>query len=222
MTQAPRVRQPVTRFVLQRPAVVRVNVWEQSPTCLFLGRYTFRGDRGANVLVLRKRVGGHRLVIGGTYHLVGAARGANVLDVRVRLARVHDAVRIRRSGLRSVCAAVEGLAFNVLGGFNPSATAPTSIQKPPSQPIVPGHGSAAPSAAGPPPAAGAEPRGPLPASPTSRAVLFVLLALAVALLAGAAVPGPAAAGGAVARHRAVLTSAGITLMVAAALVILLT
>jgi hypothetical protein len=141
----------------------------------------------------------------------------------VRLARVHGRVRALHTALRNVCSTLDAAEFTAIarslqppGGRAVSWSGPSS--KTPSHPIVPGKGGATPSAAAPSPASNGNPV----TVATSRAILFVLLALAVALLAGAALPGPAVAGGAVAQHRAALTSAGISLMVAAALVLFLT
>jgi hypothetical protein len=179
---------------------------------------------GGNALHLPRRIGRHAVVV-GIYRLVGVAAKRTVLDLRVRVVRAHGRLRVRHSSLGSICLpSPDSTIFAATGSGLP--TLPGSSQLPASSAAGPvhqvraAHGSRA---AAQPPAAATH-RQPKLAARVEQAVrhtlLFVLLALAIALLAGGALPGTAVAGGpaaVVARHRPALTSAGLALVAAAAL-----
>ena len=220
-----RPRPVVTRFRLPRRTQLRVLVREQAPTCRLLGRYLLRPGRGRHVLRLPHTVRGHRLRA-GTYRFLGTtSAGREVLDVRVRLVRRKDRLVVRRDRLADTCA-VPTEAVLVTGP-------PTSPQ--PGAAKTAGSRSGHPAQPKPtPPPAGSTQRTASPpflppalrtGSPLVRAILFALLGAAVLLLAAGSVPDRAVAGsrvaGAVSRNRAVITVAGIVLLAAAVLVMLL-
>jgi len=210
-----------TAFHLARPATVRVTVWQEAPRCRLFGRFRVAGARGANTLRLPKRLAHHRLVV-GTYGLVGLARGREVIDEQVRVERTKSGrLRVRKAELLAdVClAAPESLsaaAVFPLGSAGPGArSGPASTSG-----IRGATKSSGPrrEAAGP---GSTKAAGPELSPAVKHTLLFVLLALAIALLAVSSLPESVvrhgATGAALARHRAALTSAGLAMIVAAAL-----
>jgi hypothetical protein len=213
-------RPTVTRFRLARPAAVTVLVRQQAPLCRRLGRYTFRGSRGVNVIRLHRAVGGHRIGP-GTYRLSGRTAGHAVFDVRVRVIRRHGRIHVVHRDLADACsAAAAETAATTTAALGIGAPTPGSAAH------------AAGAAAGhkregrvggllPPTLGGLDMLDPLQTSPLLRAVLFALLGIAIALFAAASAPErlvPAGAGTVVSRHRAALTLAGLALLVAVGLV----
>ena len=207
-----RHRPTIVRFRLVRAGVVRVSAWQLAPRCSFVGRYRAGFVRGANALRLPRRIGSHRLGA-GTYHFVGVSRGIQVLNVRVRLFRVHKRLRIAHNDLADVCPALTTL----------SATVPPTAG--PRSPAAPDHRRAAAPSARPNASPFLPPliRGlnPANASPLVQAIIFGLLGCAIALLAAASLPArvaDAATGGIViARHRAAITLTGFAMILVAAL-----
>lgn len=217
----------VKRFTLASSESVHVTVWQESPRCRLFGHYRFAGSQGANVLHLPRRVDGRR-VTQGTYRLVGLAAHREVLDVHIRVVRRRGGLRVRRVGLADACdrtvAAAELTA--AAGGIGLQALRPSASRSAETGTSPPGT-MAAPS----PPEASRGPAGAprlalVPRAATARTLLFVLLGLAIALLATASLPASATGAGAtrsgVARHRAAVASAGFATLVAAILAELLT
>lgn len=197
---------------------MRVIAWQQAPRCRFVGHYFVRAGRGSNVLRFPRRIGKHT-VQAGTYHVLGVSGDAEVLDVRVRLVRVKKRLLVRHDGLADVCVATTSFVSNT----GPTVGAPSPLATHP------------PAEAGPPSVRSSTPRSFLPpvirdlnpanASPLVRAILFALLAGAIAILATSSLPERAIAavpgGTLVSRHRAAVTLGGLALLAAAALVALL-
>ncbi len=206
-----RHRPTIVRFRLVRAGVVRVSAWQLAPRCSFMGHYRVGVVRGPNALRLPRRIGLHRLVA-GTYHFVGVSRGIQVLNVRIRLFRANKRLRVAHDDLADVCPALTTL----------SATVPPTAGPP--SPAVPDHRAAAPSARPsaspflPPLIRGLNPAN---ASPLVQAIIFGLLACAIALLATASLPtrvaGAATGGIVIARHRAAITLTGFAMILVAAL-----
>ncbi len=217
-----RLRPRIARFRLAHAGRVRVTVWQLAPRCRFVGRFVLRADRGANVLRLPRRISKHRLGV-GTYRFVGVSRGTKVLDTRFGLLRAKERLLIRRHGLVvDACAAAAIFGGSAQGPVEPFASPVQPRLLPPPRPTsAPANRNFVPSFL--PPVLRA--LNPATASPLVRAILFALLGCAIALLAAATLPERvvAAAPGSpfVARHRATVTLGGFTLLVAAALLILL-
>jgi hypothetical protein len=218
---------PVTRFHLARPATVRVTVWQESPQCRLFGRFRVAGSHGRNALRLPRRIGKHELVV-GRYRLVGVARGRSVIDERIRVERAKGRLRVRKTRVVDECLPSAGATILSGTGLlslarpgsddgNRSSSAPTSGVRGATK-------SASRQAA--PAGARSVPGLPRLAASVQRTLLFVLLALAIALLGVSSLPASAgrgtAAAAALATHRAALTSAGLAMIVAAALALLLT
>jgi hypothetical protein len=214
----------VSRFHLARPATVRVTVWEEAPQCRFFGRFTFAAARGTNALRLPRRIAKHALVV-GRYRLVGLVHARKVIDERVRVERAKGRLLVRKIHASDGCIPLseESILSTALvprpgvdrgrGGGSTTAAGTRGTFRPPSAPT---------SASGP------QSSKVLPQLSASvrHTLTFVLLALAIALLAVSSLPestvrsGSAAA--ALAQHRAALTSAGLAMIVAAALALVLT
>jgi hypothetical protein len=220
-------RPTVTRFRLARPAAVTVLVRQQAPLCRRLGRYTFRGSRGVNVIRLHRAVGGHRIGP-GTYRLSGRTAGHAVFDVRVRVIRRRGRIHVVHRDLADACsaAAAEIAATTAaalgIGAPTPGSAAHAAGAAAPIVPPASGHKRGG-RVGGllPPTLGGLDMLDPLQTSPLLRAVLFALLGIAIALFAAASAPErlvPAGAGTVVSRHRAALTLAGLALLVAVGLV----
>lgn len=213
-------RSTVARFRLARAAVVRMAVWELAPACRFVGRYTVHAHRGANVLPLRRRVG--EPLRPGVYHFVGRTSARRVVDVRVRLVAQgkRALLRVRRTGLTSVCGT---LPTSLVGAALPapplsSTSTSSSAARHGSAPAQTPQGTksaATPTTVHPGRSlagAGAD---------AARLVLIGLLAIAVVLLGvGSA---PERFGGAVALRRArpLVTIGGVVVLIAAVLLLLL-
>ena len=198
-------------------------MWQEAPRCRLFGRFALRGAPGPNALRLPRRIGGHRLVA-GTYRLIGRVARRDVLDLRVRVQRVNGRLHVRKTHVAGGCiAGTEALsvfatpallAGNGGNGFvrsaTPSASRPTSGTR--------GASRTSGQAFRPPGLSR------LPAA-VRHTLLFVLLALAIALLTASSIPESALRGTpaavALARHRAALTSAGLAMLLAAALAALL-
>ena len=210
----------VGRFRLARAAVVRVLVQQQAPACRRVGRYSIRAPRGANVLPVRRRLGPSRHRLGaGTYRFIGTARGVEVLDRRIRLTVRGGILRVHRDQLEDVCTE-ETLApaFATRTSAGESATGRAARPRE-------GHGTARAekrSGALLPPAL--RRLNPAEKSPFVRAVFFALLASAILLLATGTLPerhlAGVLAGYVLSRRRPEITLAGVSLLVAAALVTL--
>jgi hypothetical protein len=214
--QQPRRRPRITRFRLAKGGVVHVTAWELAPQCRFVGQYALRAGRGANLLRLPKRIGKRRLRA-GTYRFVGASRGAEVLNVRVRLVRRKQRLRVWRHHLVDVCSAMPLQPSALTAGGRRAAGGPPSHA-----PRQAGGGSihwSRPQFL--PPLLGD--LNPANASPLALAVFFALVGGAIALLTAGALPERVAAvatGSAfLARHRAAITLGGFALLVAAALLL---
>jgi hypothetical protein len=205
------LRPRISRFRLPKGGLVRVAVWQVAPRCGFVGRYAFRAGRGTNLLRLPRRIGKHRLHA-GTYHFVGASRGDQVLDTRFRVVRTKHRLLVRHGHLADVCLSVQvaraaGFPFVSSGGAPPT---PAPRSAPPVKKTQPGFL---------PPVL--HDLNPANASPLVRAFFFALLACAITLLGAASLPertSDAWVGGTfVTQHRPELTVTGLTLIVAAAL-----
>ena len=216
---------PVSRFQLARPATVHVTVWQEAPRCRFFGRFRLTAGRGTNELRLPRRIATHPFVV-GRYRLVGLVHGRNVFDQRVRVERANGRLRVRKIHAADGCIPLTEeailstaalLPVPSLGHGRSGGSAPTS-----------GTRGASKTASAPTAQSGPQGSEVLPQLSASvrHTLIFVLLALAIALLTISSLPestvrsGPAA--GALARHRAALTSAGLAMIVAAALALLLT
>jgi hypothetical protein len=214
----------VSRFHLARPATVRVTVWQEAPQCRFFGRFRFAAARGTNELRLPRRIAKHAFVV-GRYRLVGLVHGRNVFDESVRVERANGRLRVRKihaadgcvpSSEEAILSTAALLPVPSLDDGDGSGSASRS-----------GTRGASRSASAPTAQAGPQPSKALPrlSASVQHTLVFVLLALAIALLTISSLPestvrsGPAAA--ALARHRAALTSAGLAMIVAAALALLL-
>ena len=207
-------------------------VRQQAPLCRRLGRYTFRGSRGVNLIRLHRAVGGHRIGP-GTYRLSGRSVGRAVFDVRVRVIRRHGRIRLLHRNFADVCSAAAAATAATTSATLLAVGTPTPTPTPGASALAAGTAPpVAPPAAGekhegriggllPPTLGGLDALNPLQTSPLLRAVLFALLGIAIALFATASAPErlvPAGAGTAVSRHRAALTLAGLALLVAVGLV----
>lgn len=218
-----RLQQPrITRFHAAHAGVVRVAAWELAPRCRFVGMFALRVRRGGNLLRVPQRIGAHRLHA-GSYHLVGVARGVEVLDVRFRLVHARQHLRVRRRHVADVCSAALPFTQTMLAALplGPAGSAPPSLP------------TSSPKADGTAPIPGAAPPflppvlrdlNPANASPLAREIFFALLGCAIVLLGAATLPEGAAVGGAggvfVARHRATITVGGLALLLLAALLLL--
>jgi hypothetical protein len=206
---------------------VTVLVRQQAPLCRRLGRYSFRGSRGVNLIRLHRTVGGHRIGP-GTYRLSGRSAGHALFDVRVRVIRRHGRLRVLHRNLADVCSSATsgtaGTSAIVFGTGAPTigSTALAAGEAPRIVAPLGGQKHESPLAGLAPPTLGRlDALNPVEMSPLLRAVLFALLGVAVALFATASAPErlvPAGAGTAVSRHRAALTLAGLALLVAVGLV----
>jgi hypothetical protein len=213
----------VAHFRLARPAVVHVSVWEQAPACRFLGRYRVHAQRGRNVLRLRRQIGARHLRA-GTYEFVALALGRRVLSVRVRVgAHRNRLLAVHRTKRHTVCSAAGGAAAGVeLAATSPAASS-TGVSRQQRSGTSGTDSGGTRSASGPqsapfrPPTQSTTPPGL--ASPASAVPLFVLLALAIALLGAATVPERVPAGAAVARHRPLVAVGGLALLLAAAVLL---
>lgn len=222
-------RPTVIRFRLAKPAHVHVTVWQEAPRCRRIGRYTYVGGRGRNVLRLPRRVGKTQLTT-GTYRLVGVAVHREILDVRVRVVRKGRTLQVRHDRLEDACMqTVEAtglLGTAVFGGNAGVFSAGSETGGVQGANATRSRGSGGAVSAGRPNALPFSPKTLLGAkSATARTLLFVLLGLAVALLAAGSVPASGAGAtpvAAIARHRAAVTSAGFAMIVAAVLAALLT
>lgn len=214
----------VSRFHLAQPATVRVTVWQEAPECRFFGRFTFAAARGTNALRLPRKIAKHPLVV-GRYRLVGLVHARKVIDERVRVERAKGRLLVRKIHAADGCIPFpeEAILSTALvprpgvdqagGGGSASASGSRGTFRPPSAPTA---------------QSGPQSSRVLPQLSASvrHTLVFVLLALAIALLAVSSLPastvrsGSAAA--ALARHRAALTSAGLAMIVAAALAFVLT
>jgi hypothetical protein len=215
----------VARFHLARPATVRVTVWQEAPQCRLFGRFRFTAARGTNAFRLPLQIAKRALVV-GRYRLVGLVHGRNVIDERVRVERANGRLRVRKIHAADGCipaseaailSAAAGLPVPTLDGGNGSGSVSRSGTRGAQK------SASAPATQSGPRSAKALPR--LSAS-VRHTLTFVLLALAIALLTVSSLPGSTARGGpaaaALARHRAALTSAGLAMIVAAALALVLT
>lgn len=213
----------VSRFHLALPATVHMTVWQEAPRCRFFGRYTFTAARGTNALQLPHRIADHPLVV-GRYRLVGLAHARNVVDERVRVERANGRLRVRKIYAAGGCS--PGSEEAILS--SPSLlTRPSQRVRGGSAPPSPIHGASRSASA--PTAHPAQPSPkvfPQLSASVRHTLIFVLLAIAIALLTVSSLPestlrsGPAAA--ALAHHRGALTSAGLAMIVAAGLALLLT
>jgi hypothetical protein len=199
---------------------VRVVVRQEAPACRRVGHYTVRAPRGANVLRVPRRVGEHRLRA-GTYRFVGSVRGVEVLDVRLRLTITKKHVRAHRDHLESVCSEPTPAVLSVPPGLSAAAPASVAAAKPRE-----GHGTASARESSEPFLPPVLRRlNPADKSPLVRVLLFALLAGAIALLGAGSLPERRLAGvpvaGVMSRRRPAITVAGVALLVAAALVMLL-
>jgi hypothetical protein len=225
----------VARFRVGRRGVVRVAVSQTAPRCRFVGRYTVAVERGAQVLRLRRRFGKHRLGP-GSYRYVGSAFGREVLDVAIRFVRKGRSLAVRRDRVADACATTSSAAAftsvgTVLAGAIP-AVAGTGGQ---GGSGAAGRGASSSSAGGtnssPGTKSASAPRtGDAPFRPpvqartpsvgsASRLLLLLLLAAAVGVLALASLPERAPVGGAIARHRGVVSAGGLALLVVAAIIL---
>jgi hypothetical protein len=174
-----------------------VLVRQQAPLCRWLGRYTFRGSRGVNVIRLHRAVGGHR--------------------IGPRTYRLADACSAAAAETAATTTAALGIGAPTPGSAAHAAGAAAPI-------VPPASGHKREGRVGgllPPTLGGLDMLDPLQTSPLLRAVLFALLGIAIALFAAASAPErlvPAGAGTLVSRHRAALTLAGLALLVAVGLV----
>jgi hypothetical protein len=222
-TSARRARPILARVRLSRRAFVRISVWEQAPACRFVGRYRVRAQKGSNVLRLRRHIGSKQLRA-GTYEFVGLALGRTVLSVRIRFAaRDNRLLAVHRTKLHAACSSTGG----GVTGVELAATSPTgssgggTAQRQRAAKSSTGGGTR--SASGPqgapfrPPTQSTTPPGL--ASARSAVPLFVLLSLAIALLAAATVPERVPAGAAVSRHRPFVAVGGLALLLAAAILL---
>jgi hypothetical protein len=218
--QSRRQRPRITHFRLAEGGLVRVAAWQLAPHCRFVGLFTLRARRGANLLRLPRRIDGHRLRV-GTYHFVGTSRGTPVLDVRFRLVRGKQQLRVRRNHLVDACSAVVPFTTTALAAGLPFA-AGGSPPPPAASPSTAGHSIEKSEPGFLPPVL--HDLNPANASPLVRAIVFALLGGAIALLAAASLTGragAAAAGGVfLARHRMPITLGGFALLVVAALLML--
>jgi hypothetical protein len=204
-------------------------VLEQAPVCRELGRYVFRASGGPNVVRAPKRIRGHRLGI-GTYRFIAFAAGKPIFDVRVRLASIDAKLVARKDHLADVCAPRVALSAGD-GGVNFAIGGPASGAAKTPQASGGLRGGTTVPTGQPKQATGVfQPPRVSPSDPSSslsglRPLLFALLALSIGLLGAAvAVPGRAANSGTlgiVVHHRAAVSAAGLVLLVAAALLAVL-
>jgi hypothetical protein len=192
-TEPKQGRQTVLTFVLRRPALVEFVVFQISPDCRRLGRFRVQGRRGLNRVRFRGLIG--RRVLGpGTYRIKARAVSSRRTLAVKRLIVVSRANKTEIAAARSVDTCAAGHGTN--GRSNGSATGAGSG-------VTTGTGSSS-QATGAPAVnkATTKPKpsrshGVLGARFTRNAVnaiesiptwLFVLLGLAIALLAVAALP----------------------------------
>jgi hypothetical protein len=215
---------PVSRFHLARPATVRVTVWQEAPHCRLFGRFRFTAARGTNAFRLPLQIAKHTLVV-GRYRLVGVVHGRNVVDERVRVERANGRLRVRKIHGADGCTPSSEEAILSAAALLPVA----SLDR--------GDGSGSPPASGirgastskgaPTPQSGPQSSKALPqlSASVKHTLVFVLLALAIALLTLSSLPESTVRGGhgatALAQHRAALTSAGLAMIAAAALALVL-
>lgn len=214
----------VSRFHLSRPATVHVTVWQEAPQCRLFGRFTFQAGRGTNALRLPRRIAQHALVV-GRYRLVGLVHARNVIDERVRVVRANGRLRVRKIDAAGGCIPSSEEAILAVPAL---LRRPGADQRDGGGSSTPASGTRGTSRSASAPAAQSGPHSkvlPQLSASVRHTLIFVLLAIAIALLAVSALPEstvrshPAAA---LAQHRAALTSAGLAMIVAAALALLLT
>ena len=202
-------------FILRRPALVEFVVVQVSPDCRRIGRFRVRGHRGVNRVRLRGRVGHHSLAP-GTYRIVARTLpgGRTVADTRLVVVQHMSRREIRAARGANACPPGAVLASASAAGATGGLAAPKA------------HRSAK---------AGSERssqprrhRGVLGARFTRRAVsaakevplwLYVLVGLAVALLAAAAFLPKARPAGLAASLAFGLTGAGVLLVAMVAYVL---
>lgn len=210
-------RHTVLVFTLRKAGVVEFLVIELSPDCRRIGRFRVMGRPGVNRVRFRGHIG-RRLLGPGTYRITARTlpRGRAVVDTKLVVVMHPDSAEIASGRSANACGS----------GTRGQSTSSTGSNTP----AQPGAGSATPAAQGKAEKQAEAPRahGVLGTRFTKRAVvdavksiplwLFVLLGLAIALLAVAALPLRAAptrrGASALAHHRGVVALAGAAALVA--------
>jgi hypothetical protein len=211
-----RQRHTTLVFVLRNPSLVRFDVVQVSPDCRRFAHFRVVGHRGVNRVRLGPRVGRHTLRP-GTYKLIARAvpGGRTVVDTRLVVVRTANRDQIeqargadtcpkaaRSSGQSTAAGASSSTAGPTGSGFSKTAAAEKS------QPARQHQGVLGAKFA----------RKAVEAARSVPLWLYLLLVLAIALLAAAALPLRAApttgAASALARHRGVLAVAGAATLVA--------
>jgi hypothetical protein len=178
-------RKTVLVFFLRKPALVEFVVIQVSPECRRIGRFRVQGRRGRNRVRFRGRIG-RAVLRPGTYLIRARAGRRRVVDTRLVVVRYASRDKIAAARRADACVSPEETESSAA----PSTTGTGALA---------GGGKAA---ASPEDKAGAQPRRPrdrgaLGARFTQKAVdvvtsippwLFLLLGLAIMLLAVAALP----------------------------------
>jgi hypothetical protein len=167
-----------------------VLVRQQAPLCRWLGRYTFRGSRGVNVIRLHRAVGGHR--IGPrTYRLADACSAAAAETAATTTAALGIGAPTPGSAAHAAGAAAGHKREGRIGGLLPPTLGGLDMLDPlQTSPLL---------------------------RAVLFALLGIAIALFAAASAPERLV-PAGAGTLVSRHRAALTLAGLALLVAVGLV----
>ena len=212
-----RQRHTTLVFVLRNPSLVRFVVVQVSPDCRRFAHFRVVGHRGVNRVRVGPRVGRHTLRP-GTYKLIARAvpGGRTVVDTRLVVVRRANSNQIEQARGADTCpssthasAQGAGAASGSMGGPTGSSSSKADRAQAPSSKPARHH------------------QGVLGAKFARKAVeaargvppwLYVLLVLAIVLLAAAALPLRAApttgAASALARHRGAIAIAGAATLVA--------